>query len=111
MKTKSRVFNEITGLTLCLWVALTSTLFFHASAIAPFLPFALVLLVPWIASRFGRVGAALGVIGAGVLYAVALFPPLGNFAIESNTYRSALMSTVVVGELIIFLMQEGKQSS
>jgi Domain of unknown function (DUF4118) len=85
------------GAASCTAVAACVTPFFLESAFRPLVPFLFLLVILYVALRFGNIAGILGTVCAALVFEIFLFEPRLSLAISSPTARNHLISMVVLG--------------
>jgi len=70
---------------------------FSGSAHRSIVPFLFLLVILYVALRFGHIAGMIGTIGAALVFEIFLFEPTLSFAISSPTARDHLISMVILG--------------
>jgi len=89
--------RSFVGAASCTLAAASLVPVFSTSAYRPFVPLILLIVISYIALRFGDIAGVAGTICAAVLFATILFEPRPGFAISNSSERNHLISMVILG--------------
>lgn len=91
----------------CTLAALCVLPLFWAHSLHPLAPLFFLLVISYIAMRFGDIAGVVGTIGAAFVFAFFLFEPRG-LAISSPIERNRLISMIIIGLLVSELLGRRK---
>lgn len=97
------------GAACCTLAAASLVLVFSTSPYRPMVPFILLIVISYIAVRFGDLAGVAGTLCAALVFAAILFPPPG-IAISNPGERSHLISMVILGVCASELLGRRKSS-
>ncbi|HZQ17535.1 MAG TPA: DUF4118 domain-containing protein [Terriglobales bacterium] len=92
----------------CTLAALCVLPLFWAHSLHPLAPLFFLLVIAYIAMRFGDMAGIVGTMGAAFVFAFFLFEPSG-LAVSSPIERNRLISMIIVGLLVSELLGRRKQ--
>jgi hypothetical protein len=92
----------------CILAAACVVPLFWAHFLHPIAPLFFLLVISYIAVRFGSLAGIIGTLGAAAIFALFLFEPRLTFAIDSAAERNRLISMVIVGLLMSELLGRRK---
>lgn len=85
------------GAASCTAVAGSMIPIFAGNAYRAIIPLLFLIVILYVALRFGRVAGIIGTVCAALVFEIFLFEPTLSFAIESPTARNHLISMVILG--------------
>jgi K+-sensing histidine kinase KdpD len=87
----------VVGTLLCATTAVCLSVIFEQSSFIKFLPLLTLVIIIWIASRFGATAGILGTIAAAIVFAGWLFTPRFSLRVANHSERSNLIWMVIAG--------------
>src|SRR5919109_665644 len=90
-------WNFVAGAALCCALAGTVSFIFRNSPSRRILPLIFLAVILFVAQRFGVSAGVVGSIVSAAIFAVCLFPPLGNLTVENMGERSNLGWMILAG--------------
>jgi Domain of unknown function (DUF4118) len=85
------------GAACCTLAAACLTPLFSGTSLDSFLPFIFLLVIIYVALRFGDIAGVVGTVFAALIFEIFLFRPTYSFAIESSSARYHLMFMIILG--------------
>jgi hypothetical protein len=100
--------RSFVGAASCTLAAASLVPVFSTSAYRPLVPFILLIVISYIALRFGDIAGVAGTICAALLFATILFGSHPGFAIGNSSERNHLISMVILGVCVSELLGRRK---
>lgn len=100
--------RSFVGAASCTLAAASLVPAFSTSAYRPLVPFILVIVISYIALRFGNIAGVAGTICSALLFATILFEPRSGLAISNSIERNRLISMVILGGCVSELLGRRK---
>jgi len=85
------------GAVLCTLAAASVVAIFWASSSRAWIPFVFLLVICYVALRFGDIAGLIGTVSAALLFASVLFEPRPSLAMSNPVERNHLFSMVILG--------------
>jgi K+-sensing histidine kinase KdpD len=95
--------RDVYGASLCAGAAAVLALCLRATALRAAVIFPFLLVVIFVALRFGAVAGIVGTSAAAVIFSRFMLPPLGSFAIQDQAAKENLLWFLVAGIALGYL--------
>jgi hypothetical protein len=99
---------SLVAAALCSLVAACLLPLFWENSMRPLVPFVFLLVIFYVAVRFGKMAGIVGTIGAALVFELFLFEPRFSLAISSTAERNHLITMVVAGLCVSELLGRRK---